>query len=612
LVTISAVRSRAADVLTELPSDTLGFVHVRNLSAVDVKVGQLATLLQRNIPRPLEFLKAFAGIAEGLDRDGDLLVAFCPSASGDGSLVFCVWLPVSDYDRFLASLGATSIDGVAAATIAGEDLLVAHRGEWALVMDPDQRERIAQLAATEASPPKLPTWNTWIEANDVTVVAFPMGVRSLVALATAADPNAAGSPTVNKVTPVDPNAARRAYYSTRRYMTLADILENVKSEFKKWSIAMPDLLNTLHRAGIVGCGLRVDSNGNARASLRAALDKAAPGSPATDSNAAPTKLPPSLYDGSVFVLNGAGQVSPPILSSYARGYARYLATDMKFEERTELDEEPLKRLMEASDRATALVRSVHYVSQPGEVPQPIYSNDFAAVRVTSAGEFVEHAKEVMRLWNSANRNAKGETKLLFTVEDTKVGEAPATLYSLDMVELSGGAVLPEIRQQMEKLFGPEGKLRIWIAPVDETTVVLAVATPDQIAAMLKTLTEKRTIDWNRDGLRECNALLPAESDWRVFFDAHRFLDWKRREQTDIINVPIIGGPIVRDFPAAPPLGIAGGFRDGELWIDAAALAPTVKSADMYLARNRSRAVIQLRARALAPVPVPAPAPAPQK
>jgi hypothetical protein len=603
--------SRAADVLAEVPNGALGFVLVRNLSAVDAKVGQLASLLQRNIPRPLGFLKDFAGISDGLNPDGDFLLALFSSTNGsEQSLVFCVWLPVTDYDRFLSSLGATTIDGVAAATIAGEDLLVAQRGEWALVMDPDQRERIAELAVAEPAPPRLPAWDKWIAANDVTVVAFSPGVRTLVASFAADGAADERSPDANNrdFARRNPNANPRLYYSARRYVTLADMWENAKTEFQKWSAAMPELAGAMRQADIVGCGLRIDGSGNAQASVRVALGKSASTPLFGAGGKGSSELPPSLYTGGGFVSNGAGRVPPAILSAYARGYARYLAAEMKVEERTELDEASLKRLMEAGEKAAGLVHSIHFVSQPGEAAQPIYSNDFMVVRVSSAGAFVEHAKEVMRLWNSANRNAKGDTRLVFDLDDTKIGETPATLYSLDMATLEGGLILPEVRQVMEKLFGPDGKLRLWIVPADEHTVLLAAATPDQMTAALKVLGEKQNIDWNRNGLRECNALLPAESDWRVFVDPHRYLDWQRREQAAIAGVPIIGGTLVRDFPASPPVGIAGGFCDGELWLEAAALAPTVKSADTYLARNRSRAAIQLRARAIAPVPVPAPAP----
>ena len=180
LVILAPHVSRGANVLNELPNDALGFVLIHNLSTVDAKVGQLGALLQRNIPRPIAFLKEFAGVGEGLNPDGDVLLALFPESHGSGdSLVYCVWLPVTDYDRFLASLGATPIDGIAAATVAGEDLLVAQHGNWALVMDPDQHERIVQLASAPSTTPPMPPWNKWIEANDVTVVAYPPGVRAL-------------------------------------------------------------------------------------------------------------------------------------------------------------------------------------------------------------------------------------------------------------------------------------------------------------------------------------------------------------------------------------------------------------------------------------------------
>ena len=181
LLILAPTVSRGADLLADIPSDALGFVLVHNLSSADTKIAQLGTLLQRNIPRPLEFLKEFAGIAEGINADGDCMLAVLPGSGGnEESLQFCVWLPVTDYDRFLNSLGATSIDGVAAATIAGEDLLVAHRGDWALLMNADQRQRISAVASASPSTPQMPRWNKWIEANDVTVVAFSPGVRALV------------------------------------------------------------------------------------------------------------------------------------------------------------------------------------------------------------------------------------------------------------------------------------------------------------------------------------------------------------------------------------------------------------------------------------------------
>src|SRR6185369_15908560 len=105
-------------------------------------------------------------------------------------LRYGVWLPLADYARFGKSIGASSPDGISTVTVAGEDLLVARRGEWALMMDTDQRERMTQLVAAAASAPvsaQIAGWKKWIDANDATVVAYAAGVRELLSWADDSD-----------------------------------------------------------------------------------------------------------------------------------------------------------------------------------------------------------------------------------------------------------------------------------------------------------------------------------------------------------------------------------------------------------------------------------------
>ena len=147
------------------------------------------------------------------------------------------------------------------------------------------------------------------------------------------------------------------------------------------------------------------------------------------------------------------------------------------------------------------MKSVAVLSQPGEQPQPVYTNNFMVLRVESATSFAEQANEVMRLWNKANRDAKGGTHMVFDVDETKVGEHAATQYGLDVAALDGGAVMPEVRQAMEKMFGAGGKLRVWIVPTDENTVLLATATAEQVAAAVKLLERKQPMDWRGKRIR---------------------------------------------------------------------------------------------------------------
>ena len=603
LAALAPIRVRGADILTEVPNDALGFVLVHDLTAVDAKVGRMAMLLQRNLPRPLSFLREVTGISDGLRADGDFLLVLFPNG-GDGQLQFCVWLPVADYDRFIKSLGATSIEGISAATIAGEDLLVARHGDWALVMDPDQHERLAELAAATPAPPPMPAWKPWINSNDVTVVAFAPGLQHILAWLDESD--SAGDKVLdNPFGSQNINRGEHALVGTNANRGSADVLESVKAEFRKWAAAAPELTQLLQQVPVTACGLRLDDRGNALAGLRVAINKEFTDELIDAKKAGRNELPFSAYAGGGFALSGAGRLPPSILSTIAAAYVRRTAADLTTEERTELDEASLEQLQDAVDKASADVQSVAVLSQPGPEPQPVYTNNFVALRVASASAFVGHANEVMRLWNKANRDATGETRLVFDVEETKVGDRAATQYTLDVAALDGAVVVPDVRQAMEKLFGAGGKLRVWIVPTDDNTVLLAAATPEQVAAAVKSLDRKQPIEWTGGELAECNALLPAESDWRMFIDPHRYNDWLRREAADIVGVPVIGGPLVVGFPASPPVGVAGGIREGELWIDAAALAPTIKSADAYLARSRARNSLQQRARILAPAPPPA-------
>ena len=89
--------ARGADVLSEVPNDVLGFVVVHHLSTVDSKAKWLSLELRNNTFSPLAFLKTVMNVQDGLNLEGDFLLAVYPDPRGDKSrLRFGVWLPVAD------------------------------------------------------------------------------------------------------------------------------------------------------------------------------------------------------------------------------------------------------------------------------------------------------------------------------------------------------------------------------------------------------------------------------------------------------------------------------------------------------------------------------------
>ncbi|HEX3600173.1 MAG TPA: hypothetical protein VHU84_08515 [Lacipirellulaceae bacterium] len=598
ILIFAATFARAADLLDEVPNDALGFIHVHHLRQIESKSQKLTSEISRTVFSPLNFLHQVAGLKDGLNLEGDCLFVVLPDANGnDRKFEYCVWIPVTDYDGFLHSLNARSVDGIASATIGGEDLLVAHRGEWALVMDPDQRPRIAELAAATPSPPPMPDWKPWINSNDVSVIAFAPGLRYFSAwLDNDSDNERSGSSSQDKDNPfgyLNENSGDE-FVAANANRGTADSMQGIKIECRKWLAAAPEMAQAIQQVTAAGCGLRLDDKGSAIAGMRVAISKEFTDEYLDKKNTGAVPAAFSAYDGGGFALNGAGHIPTALLAAISSAYVRRTAADLVAEEKTELDEDSLKLLQEEVEKAAADVQSVALLSQPGLNPQPVYTNNFVVVRVGSTSTFVDHAKEVMRLWNKANRDAKGEIHMVFDEEETKIGERTAEQYSLDVAALDGTAVVPEVRQAMERLFGAGGKLRVWVIPTDDHTMLLAAATPEQVATAIKSLDRKQPTDWQSDEFAATNALLPTDADWRIFVDPGRYEDWVRREAIAMAGVPIIGGRVGRDFASTTPVGIAGSMRDGELWLDAAALSPTFKSLAVYFLRSRAPNAVQLQ------------------
>jgi hypothetical protein len=581
--------ARASELLDEVPSDALGFIVIHQLSAFDQKV-QATTGFLRSIPfSPLQFLKTAAGVQDGINPNGDLLFVVYPDSRSDKSkLRFAVWLPVADYARFVKSVGGTPSEHVTAVTIAGEDLLVVHHENWALLMDPDERERIAQAASASTASP-VASWKSWIEANDVTAVAYGSGIHELVSRVEDAGVEKP-APQQDDLFGAPEAQSRRRAFSRRT----AGLGANLLTEFHKWLSASPALAKSIEQATAVGCAIRVESADAGGQNLLAGLRVKFEDSVEIERPDAKIDFPPAISDEAFSVLSAA-RLPPRVAAAFATAYVQRVAADLKAEEHTELDEESLTQLSEALDQAARDVRSVGLLWKAGDASQPVYSNDFIALRVSSAQDFTKHAAEVMQLWNKANRDADGETKMVFDLEETKVADHAASLYSLDVASTVGPPpVMPDVRRVMEKLFGEGGKMRIWIVTIDDKTVLLAMATQEQVKAAIASMLHNQPINWNANGMAECNRLLPEKADARLFIDPHRYVEWLGHQAMGMTGVPVIGGPIVRPLRDSPAAGVAASLHDQELWVDAAVPAATAKALYSYVLASTIRPEIRVR------------------
>jgi hypothetical protein len=584
LILSLCANARAADILQNVPTDTLGFVVIKNLNATDTKVGQLLKTLNAQYPPPLLFLEAVTGIREGLDAQGDFLIAMLPPSQPNTEPQYCVWLPVADYDRMLTLLEATPGDPISAIRIADEDLLVARQGDWAVLMDPDQRPRMEQMLSAAPNPPAAAAkWKTWIDNNDVAIVCLQPGIRQILEwsakLPKSSDPGAE-QPEEDVFGELEEPAEDALFVDAAVDDSAPNPLyDPIRIAVHKWVVRSSKVEEMVSHAEAIGAAARLDDAGNVVASLR--LRSTKDDAWHSDINAK-TSLPSALFTTGEFIANGAGHFPPGLTLLIASIQARRILDDLKVNDRIELDDELAAEFEKTLAIAASDVAAWSIVHKPGDLKTGVHNNNFLVLRVASSKSFLEHADDAMQRWNTMHRESPSEAKYVFDIEDTKLGDRQAIQYLLDIGATGGLPAIPEIRQLMEKFFGPGGKMRMWIVPVDDQTVLVATATPEQVTAALQALDRREPIQWNKPELAAANMLLPDNIDWRIFFSPRNYYEWKRRETEATNNgVPVIGAKPAKEFPASPPVAIFGKVHNNELEVNAAITADTIKSAGMY-------------------------------
>jgi hypothetical protein len=137
MVAMLAARPVAAQVLDQVPADSLAVLKFKNLQATSAKIAKYANDLglAAMVPAlndPLKSLEDKHKITQGVNAGGDMFVAFLnPSGTGMGpDKSMLVLFPVSDYKAFLANFPDAQTDGDVSQVKLGEDPEPAYVASW--------------------------------------------------------------------------------------------------------------------------------------------------------------------------------------------------------------------------------------------------------------------------------------------------------------------------------------------------------------------------------------------------------------------------------------------------------------------------------------------------
>lgn len=564
----------SAEVLEQVPRDALGFIVVRNLAEFDAKASLVLGAVGSRLPGPLALLKSIAGIQAGLDERRDLMIVLLPPESDSERFSLALWLPVSDYDALVHSLDGDPGRRVAAVTLAGEDLLVVREDEWAVVMDPDQRNRLELLRETKpVPPPQLVDWSDWVAANDATVVVLPSGMKMLWSFAER-------EKLFEPLSPTQPVPTAQGLFGQGRLPTsAADSWPVMRDWYRTTFAERPEIARWAARAEGAACGLRLEQAGNSVLGVRLAVDaEALPETSASASTA--VEQVPYVYSSGDFVLTGGGQVSPRWVVPAVAPYVRQVANDLTNNYGIPVAEEDVAKFRAGVEGAIAEVQTFAVLTRPGAPDEAVFTNNFLALRVTNAKRFLNVASECIRLWNKMLDKPQAAMKLIFNPREFSVADRSGTEYSIDMASAVNAPAIPEARASMEKLFGPGALFRLQMIAIDETTVLLAAATEKQVAQVIEEMTKRPLRVSDPGELRATLELLSPDHAWFVCVSPSGYTSWLKR-QMDAVLGAVIGGPIVPQFPVSPPLGFAGNVHGNVIWVEAAVPIQTLRGAGRF-------------------------------
>ena len=168
-----------------VPEDALAVVVFNRLDKVDEQIGKLAKETQFPAPTLLPMIKMVTGIQEGLDEHGSAALALMPAEEADAAPIAVIFIPVSDYKKFIGQLKPDDASAeIAEVTICGMAHAIAHKGDFAVVVGKQNKDTLKKvLSSSKNIVPVIGSLGDWVANETISFVAMPTGVKRGIGVA---------------------------------------------------------------------------------------------------------------------------------------------------------------------------------------------------------------------------------------------------------------------------------------------------------------------------------------------------------------------------------------------------------------------------------------------
>lgn len=551
---VGAVAAHGEGIFDHVPADALGVVVVRNLAAADAKIQTLeqvfAGVTDAPLPAPLALFKAATGFGEGLDENGDALLALLVGDDERGDPKPMLLIPVSDYARFAAAIGADDSGEVARVRIAQQEVLAARRGDHALFMNVEHRPTMEAMLA--APPTKaLPVFDElagWLQHADVAGVVLPRYVDIFV-----------------KYGPESNEEVRSA-----ATLELAELGGGAALVGMNAGFAINARLIEFMRTDVqaIAVGAEVDAASSVRLSQRILLKPDGPLAslePAARPEGSPLAGVPDLP----FVVGGGGPLPKGWADALAR-FARSVTHDLREAYGFDGFEDPQWEQVEESWRLSLQHGYEGFVMLVGDKGAPLIGNVYNLMQVDDSAAYLESLRRSTEMWNPLTRQSSSDLKLIYELADVEVAGRKGLLVAADVAGAAGDEEYPLMKVMWETALGRGGHYRHFYIPLDEKTVLAVIGDEAQARQGVAWATANERGLADSAHVKATADLLAPAATWTFYLSPPGCVAWYERLYG--LLTAHFGAPAIKlpTYAAGPPIGVGVTLDRKALQIDAVA------------------------------------------
>ncbi len=520
---------RAAEILSHLPENALSFAIIRDAQATNDKIVKFVDIYREGLPAPLEMAQAMTGLSKGLNLHGDVLFALLPSAEVTGLPAPMFLLPVSDYAKFAVSVQGDATGEICRVTIAGEDVLVARLGDYALIMNLEHRELMQGVLRKQVEiSSEVLRHKSWLAGNDISMMVTSTGIAHM---AEVAKHHLRGGDVSSGDDIGQPALADEM-------LTVDEELPF--SEFFKDQVKM------------AGLGFALDDAVNARLRWCVQFEESATeaGSPAS---AAAEEKPLTGYPDKPYALAGGGPL-PPGLDTVLPELFLEISQGLAAQDgRGDFTEKDWADVRETYNLAFSPLRSLHVLLTPGVEREPILSVLFARLTVDDSQAYLEGLRKSIDLSNQLTARSNGDIKLNFEIAPVTIAQAEGIEVSCDFDKATGDGNNHIWQALLTSAFGVDHKWSLYFCAADEKQVFFGMESKEKLAELIEAYRKGDTGLATNSQVQKTFNLIDAKSSRITLVNPQGFVELV---QTAMKSMMILGFvPQFPLYPTAPPLGL---------------------------------------------------------